>query len=404
MKNIAVIGAGVMGCDLAMELASYGYDVILKDISQETLRAAEKRMRTGYKFIKMMRKDFPPLDELLSRIEFRHEYGDFEPVEAVIENVTEDYEIKERVYKELNSECREDILFGVNTSCIPITRIAHLMRRPENVIGMHFLNPVPLKNLVEVIKTDLTSEVTLERAQTLLKSMNKTWVVVKDAAGFVTNRVLMLTINECFWVLHDKIAEAGDVDMIFKLGFGHKMGPLATAVNVHFAAATPNFKILEYHLPGNNHWLDEPYVPRDGFLELRDRPGLGVEVDEETISKDSYIHWQRTCPIRPDGSLGDARRTALESYPDAGEKVKIVQLSDPIPNDTVSFRADLPQDVKDKLIAAILAMTKTDEGIEVLGELYNITGLVPASDSDYDVVRKMGDLLGFDFEKALEEE
>lgn len=82
------------------------------------------------------------------------------------------------------------------------------------------------------------------------------------------------------------------------------MGPLATAANVHFAAATPNFKILEYHLPGNNHWLDDPYVPTDGFLELRDRPGLGVEVDEEAISKDSYIHWQRTCPVRPDGSTG----------------------------------------------------------------------------------------------------
>jgi len=108
-------------------------------------------------------------------------------------------------------------------------------------------------------------------------------------------------------------------------------------------------------------------------------------------------------PIRPDGSIGDARRTARESYPDVAEKVKIVQLSAPIPNDTVSFRADLPEDVKDKLIAAILAMTKTDEGVEVLGELYNITGLVPASDADYDVVRKMGDLLGFDFEKALED-
>jgi len=82
------------------------------------------------------------------------------------------------------------------------------------------------------------------------------------------------------------------------------MGPLATAVNLHFSAATPNFKILEYHLPGNNHWLDDPYVPKDGFLELRDRPGLGVEVNEEAISKDSYIHWQRTCPTRPDGSTG----------------------------------------------------------------------------------------------------
>jgi galactonate dehydratase len=82
------------------------------------------------------------------------------------------------------------------------------------------------------------------------------------------------------------------------------MGPLATAVNVHFAAATPNFRILEYHLPGGNRWLDDPYVPKDGFLELRDRPGLGVEVDEQAISKDSYIHWQRTCPVLPDGSTG----------------------------------------------------------------------------------------------------
>ncbi len=82
------------------------------------------------------------------------------------------------------------------------------------------------------------------------------------------------------------------------------MGPLATAVNVHFAAATPNFKILEYHLPGDNHWLDDPYVPKNGYLELRDRPGLGVEVDEEAISNDEYRHWQRTCPVRPDGSTG----------------------------------------------------------------------------------------------------
>ena len=82
------------------------------------------------------------------------------------------------------------------------------------------------------------------------------------------------------------------------------MGPLATAVNVHFAASTPNFKILEYLPPVDNHWLDDPYIPKDGYLELRDRPGLGVEVDEEAISKDDYIHWQRTTPIRPDGSTG----------------------------------------------------------------------------------------------------
>ena len=106
-------------------------------------------------------------------------------------------------------------------------------------------------------------------------------------------------------------------------------------------------------------------------------------------------------PIRPDGTIGDARRNVFETYPDAGERVKILRLSDEIPNDTVSFRKDLPEDVKQKLVAAILTMAKTDEGVEVLGKLYNITGLVAATDSDYDVVRQMGTNLGFDFASVI---
>jgi 3-hydroxybutyryl-CoA dehydrogenase len=255
MKHIAVIGAGVMGSDLAMDLSCYGYEVILKDLSREILQGAEERMRANYKFIKMMKKDFPPLDELLSRIEFGQEYDGFDRVDAVIENVTEDFATKEKVYKELREVCREDILYGINTSCIPISRIAHLMPKPENVIGMHFLNPVPLKNLVEVIRTDLTSEETLKRAKALLKSMNKTWVVVNDAAGFVTNRVLMLTINECFWVLHDKIAEPEAVDTIFKLGFGHKMGPLATADLIGLDTVRNSLLVLY------EHYKDPKYKP-----------------------------------------------------------------------------------------------------------------------------------------------
>jgi 3-hydroxybutyryl-CoA dehydrogenase len=117
----------------------------------------------------------------------------------------------------------------VNTSCIPIGQIAALLPNPENVIGMHFLNPVPLKNLVEVITAPSTSSRTLERAKDFLQSLDKTWVVVKDAPGFVTNRILMPTINEAIRVVHEGIAEPRDVDRIFKLGFGHKMGPLATA-------------------------------------------------------------------------------------------------------------------------------------------------------------------------------
>jgi len=228
-KRIGVIGAGVMGCDLALDLAFHGFEVLLKDLSEEILAEAEQRMRSGYKFIKMMKREFSPLEELLARIRWVNRYDGFEDAGVVIENITESYKAKKSVYAELRDVCGEDTLYGVNTSCIPITQIARLMPKPENVVGMHFLNPVPLKNLVEVIRTDVTSEQALERAQELLKSMDKSWVVVNDAAGFVTNRVLMLTINECFWVLQDGIAGARDVDTIFKIGFGHKMGPLATA-------------------------------------------------------------------------------------------------------------------------------------------------------------------------------
>ena len=225
-KTIAVIGAGVMGRDLAMDLSSYNYNVILKDLSKEMLDEAEKGIRANYKFIKMMKKEpFPPLEELMSRITFADEYPDFSDIDIVIENITEEYNAKEKVYKELRDMCREDTLYGVNTSCIPITQIANLMPKPENVIGMHFLNPVPLKKLVEVVRTAVSSDEALERTKSLLKSLDKTWVVVNDAAGFVTNRVLQVTINECIRVVEEKIAEPRDVDTIFKVGFGHKMGP-----------------------------------------------------------------------------------------------------------------------------------------------------------------------------------
>jgi 3-hydroxybutyryl-CoA dehydrogenase len=229
-KYVAVVGAGIMGCDLAMDLASHGYTLVLKDLTEDRLQNAEQKIRQNYPFVKLMKKDFSPsVEDLLSRIEFVTDYRKFPRAEIVIENITEDLEKKKTLYTELKDVCTPGALFGVNTSCIPIGKIASLLPNPGNVIGMHFLNPVPLKNLVEVIVTPVTSDPTLERTKDFLRDLNKTWVVVKDAPGFVTNRILMLTINESIRVVHDGIAGPKDVDKIFKLGFGHKMGPLATA-------------------------------------------------------------------------------------------------------------------------------------------------------------------------------
>ncbi|MHC4144641.1 MAG: 3-hydroxyacyl-CoA dehydrogenase family protein [Planctomycetota bacterium] len=160
---------------------------------------------------------------------FVTDYDHFGEADIVIENISESYEAKRKLYAELQNVCRSNAIFGVNTSCIPIIKIGELMPKPENVIGMHLMNPVTLKPFVEVIRGNRTSDETLDKTKSFFKSLDKTCIVVNDCAGFVSNRILMVTINESIRLIQDKIAEPKDVDMICKLGFGHKMGPLATA-------------------------------------------------------------------------------------------------------------------------------------------------------------------------------
>ncbi len=230
-KIVAVIGAGTIGADVALDLSLHNYYVLLKDLSEDILERAENNIRNSYRFASMMRKTdpMPSLNEVLKRIEFTTDYKDFQEADFVIENITENYEAKKKVYLELKKVCRKTAIYGVNTSCISITKIGALMRIPENVIGTHFMNPVPLSKLVEVVRGYHTSEDTIDRTKHLIKTLHKTCIVVNDLPGFVTNRVMMLTINESIWLVHDQVAVAKDIDMIFKLGFGHKMGPLATA-------------------------------------------------------------------------------------------------------------------------------------------------------------------------------
>jgi 3-hydroxybutyryl-CoA dehydrogenase len=231
IKTVAVVGAGVMGCDIALDLAASGFDVILKDLTDTSLQKARAAVQKNFKLYKLVKADrfTLTLEDYLERIHFTTEYTRFPQADLVIENITEDREAKRRLYRELAAVCRPDVLYGINTSCISITHLASLLPHPDRVIGLHFLNPVPLKGLVEVIRGFHTSEETLSRAQAFLKTMGKAWIVVNDMPGFVTNRVLMLTINECIWLIQDRVAAAGDIDAIFKRGFGHKMGPLATA-------------------------------------------------------------------------------------------------------------------------------------------------------------------------------
>jgi 3-hydroxybutyryl-CoA dehydrogenase len=165
----------------------------------------------------------------LDLIEATTDYSRLSDVDFVVENITEKWELKKEIYPKLDEICAPDVVFAANTSAISITRLASLTNRPEQVLGMHFMNPVPMKPTVEVIRGWHTTDTTLDTALTLLADMGKEGIVVADAPGFVSNRVLMLTVNEAIHLVAERVATAEEVDRIFKSCFGHKMGPLETA-------------------------------------------------------------------------------------------------------------------------------------------------------------------------------
>jgi 3-hydroxybutyryl-CoA dehydrogenase len=249
VETIGVIGAGVMGVGVAQDLAQHGRQVILIDVDDATLARARQAIRANLRMQGLFRKApiaqavaQPPATlpaaaaagagessaQVLARITFTTDYARLAAVDFVVENVIEKWPVKEQVYKLLDAHCPPACVFGANTSAISITRIGSATRRPDRVVGMHFMNPVPLKPMVEVIHGFHTSEATLARAMELLALMGKEGIVVNDMPGFVTNRVLMLTINEAIFVVQDQVAPHEDVDRIFKTCFGHKMGPLET--------------------------------------------------------------------------------------------------------------------------------------------------------------------------------
>lgn len=230
IQTVGVVGAGVMGRGVAQNLAQKGFHVILLDISLVVLQQARDEIHQNMRFSQLFQKgDKNTIAASLERITFTTDYEPFRTADFVIENATEKWEIKKPIYEQLDAVCPEHCVIAANTSAISITRLASATKRPANVLGIHFMNPVPMKPTVEMIRGFHTSESTLEIAGQLLQGMGKNWVLVNDMPGFVSNRVLMLTVNEAIYLVQDQVASAADVDTIFKSCFGHKMGPLETA-------------------------------------------------------------------------------------------------------------------------------------------------------------------------------
>ncbi|GAA2672068.1 3-hydroxyacyl-CoA dehydrogenase family protein [Streptomyces lunalinharesii] len=231
MSRVGVIGAGIMGGGVAQSLATAGHDVVLIDVSKDILDSTATRIRTELRLSRLVGATKEPVDtdRALRAITFTTDYADLHDVDFVIENVTESWEIKQRVYPVLDDVCPPHCVFAANTSALPITRLASLTRRAPQVLGIHFMNPVPMKPVVELIPGHHTTPATVATAEELLATMGKTAIVVNDSPGFVSNRVLMLTINEAAFLVHEGVATAEQVDAVFTSCFGHPMGPLATA-------------------------------------------------------------------------------------------------------------------------------------------------------------------------------
>ena len=230
IKRVGVVGAGTIGRSVAQSLAENGIDVSLVDAAPSQLASAVDQIRQDIEYFSLYRSPLEEgADRAVARIATSTSLESMADCDLVVENVTEGWEIKRKVYTDLDRICPSTALFGVNTSAVPITRIASAVRRPERVIGVHYMNPVPLMKTVEVMRGLRTSDETVDTVLVFLRAAGKRAVVVNDSPGFVANRVYMPTINEAAFCVHEGVATVEQVDEIFRGCFGHRMGPLETA-------------------------------------------------------------------------------------------------------------------------------------------------------------------------------
>ncbi len=231
MKNISVIGAGTMGNGIAHTFAQFGYQVNLVDVSQDQI---DKGIKTIDKNLsRMVSKEKITEDDKNNTLKNIHSFTDLKEgvknAELVVEAASENERIKLDIFKQMDEVCSADTILASNTSSIPITKIAAVTNRPEQVIGMHFMNPVPIMKLVEIIRGYSTSDATTEKVVELSKSLKKVPTEVNDYPGFIANRILMPMINEAIESLYTGVAGVEEIDTVMKLGMAHPMGPLQLA-------------------------------------------------------------------------------------------------------------------------------------------------------------------------------
>lgn len=230
IKTIGVLGAGQMGNGIAHVFSQFGYDVILFDIAQAQLDKAVATIKQNLE--RQAKKGAIPealVSETMGRIKTTREMADLANVDFAVEAVTEHEPLKLEIFRKLDGIVKDGAILASNTSSIPITKIASVTKRPDKVIGMHFMNPVPVMKLVEVIRGHATSDETFACTSELVAKLEKEKAVSQDYPGFIVNRVLIPMINEAVFALYEGIATAEDIDKGMKLGTNQPMGPLTLA-------------------------------------------------------------------------------------------------------------------------------------------------------------------------------
>jgi 3-hydroxybutyryl-CoA dehydrogenase len=244
VQQVAVVGAGLMGGGIAQVAAAAGYDVVLRDVTDEALERGLGAIRASYtKLAEKGRMAADDVDAALGRITTTTDLGAAADADLVVEAVFEKLEVKAEVFRELDRICKPDAVLASNTSAIPITSIAAVTQRPESVVGTHFFSPVPLMRLCELVRGYKTSDETLATARAFAEGVGKTCIVVnRDVAGFITTRLISALAMEAIALLESGVATAEDIDTACRLGFGHAMGPLETidltGVDIMLNAAT----------------------------------------------------------------------------------------------------------------------------------------------------------------------
>jgi 3-hydroxybutyryl-CoA dehydrogenase len=227
---IGVVGAGTMGNGIAQVSARAGYSVIMHDVNEAFLERGMKAIdKSLQRDVEKARLDIQGKQKVIDRIRTTTEFSAFSEATFVIEAVTENLVVKSDVFKTLDQISPPDAILASNTSSISITKLGAVTKRPDKVIGMHFMNPVPVMKLVEVIRGMATSDETYERVRSFSEQLGKTALDCQDSPGFVSNRVLMPMINEAVFTLYEGVATRESIDGIMKLGMNHPMGPLTLA-------------------------------------------------------------------------------------------------------------------------------------------------------------------------------